>query len=405
MPAERLQTERGVLRPVPLLRPPLRDGELRKVDRLGMVRFGSGRYAVPEHLIGEDVEIMAHDDVVVIRQAGAEIIRHTVVGPGEVALGTLGDAHRSPTRGVRPRTAAEVAFLGLGPAAETFLRNAAAAGTLRLEHELREIAELEAVWGRTTVVRALERATRFRRFKAADVRAILLAGSGLPTPVRAPATQTRVARGTHPSLERVRGGGSSMSTAAPPLAPELVAGLRRLKLATIRAQAPDVLQTARTQRWPPEDVLRTLVAAEIAARDRTNQHLRLKAANLPVLKRLDDFDTLASGIPAATFAYVASLEWIRARENTLLVGPAGTGKSHVLIGVGLDAVEQGLRVRYGAAADLVEQLYRGLADNTVSRVIDGLLRNDLILIDEVGFAPLDETGTQLLCRLVSPRPT
>ena len=78
-----------------------------------------------------------------------------------------------------------MAFLGLGPAAETFLRTAAAAGTLRLEHELREIARLEAVWGRVAVVRALERATRFRRFKAADVRAILLAGSGLPTPVRA----------------------------------------------------------------------------------------------------------------------------------------------------------------------------------------------------------------------------
>lgn len=192
-----------------------------------------------------------------------------------------------------------------------------------------------------------------------------------------------------------------MSTAPPPLAPELLTGLRRLKLATVRAQAPEVLQTARTQRWPPEDVLRTLVAAEIAARDQTNQRLRLKAANLPVRKRLDNFDTLASGISAATFAYVASLEWIRARENVLVLGPAGTGKSHLLIGAGLLAVEQGLRVRYGAAADLVEQLYRGLADNTVSRVIDGWLRNDLILIDEVGFAPLDETGSQLLFRLVA----
>jgi transposase len=185
VPAERLQTERGVLRPMPLLRPPLRDGEVRKVDRLGMVRFGSGRYAVPEHLVGEDVEIVAHDDLVVIRHAGAEVIRHTPVGPGEVALGSLVDPTRQPARGVRPRTAAEVAFLGLGPAAEAFLRAAAAAGTLRLEHELKEIAELEAIWGRPVVIRALERATRFRRFKAADVRAILMAGSGLPSPVRA----------------------------------------------------------------------------------------------------------------------------------------------------------------------------------------------------------------------------
>jgi transposase len=185
VPAERLVTERGVLRPVPLLRPPLREGELRKVDRLGMVRFGSGRYAVPEHLIGNDVEVAAHDDLVVISHAGSEVIRHSAVGPGEVAFGALANAHRQPARGVRPRTAAEVTFLGLGPTAETFLRAAAAAGTLRLEHELCEIAELDVVWGRPAVIRALERATRFRRFKATDVRAILLAGSGLPTPVRA----------------------------------------------------------------------------------------------------------------------------------------------------------------------------------------------------------------------------
>jgi DNA replication protein DnaC len=99
--------------------------------------------------------------------------------------------------------------------------------------------------------------------------------------------------------------------------------------------------------------------------------------------------------------YVASLEWIRARENLLLVGPAGTGKSHLLVGTGLRAVEHGLRVRYATAADLVEQLYRGLADNTVGRSIASWLRYDVILIDEVGFAPLDETGTQLLFRLIA----
>ena len=173
-----------MLRPLPVLRPPLREGEIRKVDRLGMVRFGSGRYAVPQHLVGEDVEIVAHEDLVVIRHAGAEIVRHVVVGPGEVAFGSLASAARQPARGVRPRTAAEVAFIGLGPAAETFLRTAAAAGTLRLEHELKELVELEAVWGRPALIRALERGARFRRFKATDVRAILMAGTGVPTPMR-----------------------------------------------------------------------------------------------------------------------------------------------------------------------------------------------------------------------------
>lgn len=183
-PLERLNTERGVLRPVPLLRPPLRQGELRKVDRLGMVRFGSGRYAVPQELVGQQVEVLVHEDLVVIRHAGAEIVRHMVVGPGEVALGALASASRPPARGVRPRTAAEVAFIGFGPAAESFLRSAAAAGTQRLEHELTEIVELEAARGRSAVIAALQRATRFRRYKAADVRAILMAGTGVPTPLR-----------------------------------------------------------------------------------------------------------------------------------------------------------------------------------------------------------------------------
>jgi hypothetical protein len=97
----------------------------------------------------------------------------------------LVEPERRPTRGIRPRSTAEVAFLGLGPAAEAFLRSAAAAGTLRLESELAAIVELVPIWDREPVIRALSRATRFRRFKATDVRAILEAGRGLPTPVRA----------------------------------------------------------------------------------------------------------------------------------------------------------------------------------------------------------------------------
>ena len=89
------------------------------------------------------------------------------------------------------------------------------------------------------------------------------------------------------------------------------------------------------------------------------------------------------------------------RENLCLVGPAGTGKSHLLVALGLAAVHAGHKVRYFTAADLVETLYRGLADNTVGKIIDTLLRNDLIIFDEVGFAPLDDTGAQLLFRLVA----
>ena len=184
-------------------------------------------------------------------------------------------------------------------------------------------------------------------------------------------------------------------TAAPaPLAADLEAGLKRLKLAAVRRLAPEVLQTATTQRWKPEELLRSLVEAEIAARDEANRLRRHRAATFPVVKTFDAFDVTASSVPSATVDYLAGLEWVRAPENLCVVGPAGTGKSHLLLAAGHAAVEAGHRVRYLSAAELVETLYRGLADNSVGKVIDTLLRNDVILVDEVGFAPLDATGTQ-----------
>ena len=188
---------------------------------------------------------------------------------------------------------------------------------------------------------------------------------------------------------------------APALAADLDAGLRRLKLATMRRLAPELMTTAKTQRWSPEEFLRTMLNAELAARDESNARSRMKAAAFPVVKTIEEFDVAASSIPRATFDYLASLEWIRAAENYCAVGPAGTGKSHSLVAFGVAAVEAGHRVRYFTAADLVEALYRGLADNSVGRVIETILRADLILVDEIGFAPLDDTGAQLLFRFVA----
>ncbi|WP_233153268.1 IS21-like element helper ATPase IstB [Kineosporia sp. R_H_3] len=191
------------------------------------------------------------------------------------------------------------------------------------------------------------------------------------------------------------------AAAPPPLAADLAEGLKRLKMAAMRQLAPELLVTAKTQRWAPEEFLRTLVEAEIAARDASNARTRMRTAAFPVAKTLTEFDVTASSIPQATFDYLASLEWIRATENVALIGPAGTGKSHILVALGVAAVEAGHRVRYFTAADLVETLYRALADNSVGRVIETLLRNDLVLVDELGFAPLDDTGTQLLFRFIA----
>jgi DNA replication protein DnaC len=192
-----------------------------------------------------------------------------------------------------------------------------------------------------------------------------------------------------------------VTAAPPPLPADLNDGLKRLKMAAMRRLAPELLVTARTQRWAPEEFLRTLVEAEITARDQSNAANRMRQATFPVAKTLAEFDVAASSIPQATFGYLASLEWIRAAENTCLIGPAGTGKSHMLVALGVAAVEAGHKVRYFTAAELVETLYRALADNSVGRMIDTLLRNDLIICDELGFAPLDDTGAQLLFRFVA----
>jgi DNA replication protein DnaC len=189
--------------------------------------------------------------------------------------------------------------------------------------------------------------------------------------------------------------------AAPVLDADLEAGLRRLKLAAIRRMAPEVLQAAKVQRWAPDELLRTLVEAEIAARDASNETTRRKAAGFPVSRRLEDLVLAESSLPRATFEHLASLDWIEAAENVVLVGPAGTGKSHILLGLGEAAVVSGRRVRYLPAASLVETLYGGLADNSVGRVIERLLRHDLVIIDDLGFAPLDDVGSQLLFRFVA----
>src|SRR5216117_2358404 len=160
-----------------------------------------------------------------------------------------------------------------------------------------------------------------------------------------------------------------MSAAAPELPADLVDGLRRLKLAAMRRLAPELLVTAKTQRWAPEELLRTLLEAEIAARDASNTRTPLRSAAFPVPKTLDEFDLTVSSINKATIDFLTAREWVTAQENLCLVGPAGTGKSHLLVALGVAAVAAGHRVRYFTAAELVETLYRGLADNSVGKVI------------------------------------
>jgi hypothetical protein len=187
IPNERLAVERKLFSALPTLRATIGKIVIRTVSKLSCVRFGSARYSVPMSHIGREVELRVRDGVITIVLGEEVIAEHLVVPPGETSID---DAHYGgprplPTRAVRPKSAAEKAFCGLGPAAVAFIKGAAAHGMTGLARDLDELCQLEAIHGREPVIAALERAVAFSRFRAADVASILAAGHGAPRPTPA----------------------------------------------------------------------------------------------------------------------------------------------------------------------------------------------------------------------------
>lgn len=187
IPAERLERERELLGPLPSLRPAIgRPGAVRKVDRLSCVRFGSARYSVPVRLIGAQVAVTESGGRLLVTDpaTGEVLARHAPVAPGEASVldEHYGGPRPAPRRAVRPKTPAEKAFATLGPVAEQFIAGSAASGNARLPSDLAELAALRAAHGDAALAAALERAVAFRRWRAADVRSILAAGTGAPQP-------------------------------------------------------------------------------------------------------------------------------------------------------------------------------------------------------------------------------
>ena len=186
VPDERLAAERDLLRSLPSLRVQIGKQVLRKVDRLSCVRFGSARYSVPTRHIGRQVAVRVADGRLEVILLGAVVATHPLVAPGETSIddGHYGGPRPAPARAVRPKTAAEIAFCALGPAAERFIKAAAAAGNSSLASDLDELATMQAAHGRDALAAALERAVTFGRYRAGDVRSILAAGTGAARPTR-----------------------------------------------------------------------------------------------------------------------------------------------------------------------------------------------------------------------------
>jgi DNA replication protein DnaC len=175
---------------------------------------------------------------------------------------------------------------------------------------------------------------------------------------------------------------------------------RQLRLPHLRRRAPEVLQTARAQRWDPAEVLRVLLAEEAAGRDQAGQEHRRQQADFPTGKTLAVWNEPASAIPLATQRALRTLEWIRRQENVVLCGPSGTGKSHFLEGLGQLAVEQGLHVAWFTLDALGVLVRRHRIDDSVGRAIDRILRAELICIDDIGLLPVGADAAEGLFRLV-----
>jgi DNA replication protein DnaC len=153
----------------------------------------------------------------------------------------------------------------------------------------------------------------------------------------------------------------------------------------------------------PHYLLR-LTELELLDRDRRATERRIRQAKFPVVKSLDSFDFLA--IPALNKTLVLELarsEYLARKENVLLLGNSGTGKTHIALALGLAACQRGHRVRFITAAALVGELIEARDEKYLRRFQKQLAAHELLIIDELGYVPLSKTGAELLFEIISQR--
>jgi DNA replication protein DnaC len=145
--------------------------------------------------------------------------------------------------------------------------------------------------------------------------------------------------------------------------------------------------------------LADLVMAECDDRDKRRAARRIHDAGFPRDKRLEEFDFAANpGVSPAVIHQLATCAWVKAGHPLCLIGDSGTGKSHLLIGLGTAAAEAGHRVRYTLASKLVNELVEAADDKQLSKMIARYGRVDLLCLDELGYMELDRHGAELLFR-------
>ncbi len=180
--------------------------------------------------------------------------------------------------------------------------------------------------------------------------------------------------------------------------------LKQLRLPTMLCEFPKLGEQCAQEGATFEQFLLRLVEQEMLDRERRATERRIRAARFPVSKSLETYDFLA--IPSLNKKLVVELarcEWIERRENVLALGNSGTGKTHIGLALGLAACQRGLRVRFTTAASLVHELVEARDEKRLLRYQKQLARQELLIVDELGFVPLSKTGAEMLFEVFSQR--
>lgn len=179
--------------------------------------------------------------------------------------------------------------------------------------------------------------------------------------------------------------------------PALEAHLRALRLPAMLAEYQTVARRCSSANSTYEYYLEELVSTEIQKRDSNAIARRIKSAKIPAMKELADFDF--ASVPSLNKAKVLELSkcgYIASKTNVVLMGPPGVGKTHVAISLLLSACRQGYRARFFTAAEVVNTYREAREAKTIMRLEANLSKLDLIVIDELGYLPIDRVGAESL---------
>jgi DNA replication protein DnaC len=197
---------------------------------------------------------------------------------------------------------------------------------------------------------------------------------------------------------------TTTSKPAPDLHAELVFLTRALKAPTLRQSVARLAERARAEGWTHEEFLAACLQREVAAREAHGGEGRIRAARFPARKSLEEFDyDHARSLKRGVIAHLGTLDFVVARENVVFLGPPGTGKTHLAIGLGIRACQAGHRVAFATAAQWVTRLAEAHTAGRLQAELVRLGRYPLIVVDEVGYIPFEPEAANLFFQLVSAR--